>query len=1594
VDALPEWSKWKRTSPIGEVSFFVGDPGDIGYRICQLEKHAFPFEVKEQEQCVMNDEEKTKAQLIEELAALRQQASEQRSTEGESRCPKHREILRKVQRRLHDAVATMESSDDIKDVLSVLKEGLHELEISFQDCGINLVDPHQVPAVGSINSLGREGEWLPFQKMWGHDLVYQFWKAGVPVYRRDLQAEDLYDERHYYPEHFGHSVRCVLDIPFAFGTLAVNSEKPDAFSQEDISDLEHLTIVLEEGFRRGEDLQSLERRNRELDEKDRLLVAFQQIAQTALSSLDLDQILDHLTTQITQAGIFRSLVISLVDEKARQVTQVRSVFRSVSEHTLQSDPDEIGISYSLDDKDILAETARTGEFQVGIEWDDRLTKKPNQDLMSGRKGQVAYFIPVKREDRVLAVLATGSMIEEKETMLHQVQVMQPLLDQIAIALEHARLYEEIQKEIKDRTLAERTLQARLCQQAVVAELGQYALADSEIIDLMDLTVARIAETLNVEYCKVLQWLPDDDIMLLRAGVGWKEGLVGRANVPAGQDSQAGYTLLSSEPVIVEDLKTETRFSGPALLHDHGVVSGMSVIIQGHETPWGVLGVHTTESRDFSYDDINFIQALAHVLAEAITRKQVEAELQRVAGQWSATFDSMPDLIAIIDDQHRIVRLNQAMAKRLGTTPQEAEGLICYECVHGLSEPPDFCPHARLLEDEQEHTEEVHELRLGGDFLVSVNPMRDEFGRLVGSVHVARDITQRKQAEENTRLDLALQYTRNVVLQMQRERDWEKVILIVQETLKEFVPFNACSVNLVSLPENRLTAYAIGPWKGLHQNVRESIQPAIKRALETGQYVYRPNRADPLFTGPIPSEIHSVIDVPFIGGTLAINSTEEDAFTQRDIEILERFSQVISEACRRRDDLGALEHRNRELEVEITERKQAEERMVRQSRVLDAVNQVLRESLRCDTREEVARTCLKVAEELTDSRFGFIGELNQAGLFDTTAISNPGWDACSMPDSDATKLITDMPIRGVALSMLREEKSRIVNDPVSHPDHVTLPEGHPQITAFLGVPLKREGKTVGMIGLANKESGYTLADQENVESLGGAFVEALNHQRTAEALRKGEERYRLMVERLPIGITHNTPAGEFLVYNPFAQNLTGYTLQELSDMKAQDLYVHPEDRDDLLSNLREKGEHSFEYPLRRKDGRVIWVRGTTRAIKDAEGRLIELQGFSEDITERKQMEEERIHTQRLRAVSELAAGVSHNLNNMLTGVLGPAQLLERYSDDPRVLQEAEEIIAGARRARDLVQRLNLAARGADETERVPVPVNQIIRDAIQAARPRWKDEAEARGIAIEVATNLGDVPTVRGTGTGLHDILLNLLFNAVDAMPEGGTLTIDTQSVDDGVRLTVRDTGIGMEEETKRRVFEPLFTTKMDVGSGLGLATVHSMVESWGGHIEVESAPGQGTTFTLWLRVWDGPEIPSQDTEVVEGSSMRRCRLLVIDDDENVCRLLESLLSDRHEVEIVSDGQEGLERFSPGRFDVILIDLGLPGMSGDRVAREMKRVDPAVVSVLITGWVMRPDDVRLGVFDFQIPKPFDDLDEVEEVVVQAIELHDERVVQSD
>jgi PAS domain S-box-containing protein len=293
------------------------------------------------------------------------------------------------------------------------------------------------------------------------------------------------------------------------------------------------------------------------------------------------------------------------------------------------------------------------------------------------------------------------------------------------------------------------LQARARQQEAVAELGQYALVGTDLSALFDKAVARVAETLDVEYVKVLELLPDGQELLLRAGVGWKPGYVGHATVGAKARSQAGFTLTTNEPVIVEDLRTEVRFSGPPLLHDHDVISGISVIIAGQEKPFGILGAHTATRRTFTRDDIHFLQAVSNLLAEAIQRKRTEEALRESEERYRRFFEE--DLTAdfISTPEGRLLACNPAFARIFGFASVE-------EAIQSNLVALYPNPHARqtfleLLRGKKklEYYETELRRRDGSPVHVIENVIGtfDEQGELVEMKGYLFDITERKRLEE-------------------------------------------------------------------------------------------------------------------------------------------------------------------------------------------------------------------------------------------------------------------------------------------------------------------------------------------------------------------------------------------------------------------------------------------------------------------------------------------------------------------------------------------------------------------------------------------------------------------------------------------------------------------------------------------------------------------------------------------------------------------------------------------------------------------------------------------------------------------------------
>ena len=683
----------------------------------------------------------------------------------------------------------------------------------------------------------------------------------------------------------------------------------------------------------------------------------------------------------------------------------------------------------------------------------------------------------------------------------------------------------------------------------------------------------------------------------------------------------------------------------------------------------------------------------------------------------------------------------------------------------------------------------------------------------------------------------------------------------------------------------------------------------------------------------------------------------------------------------KDRTAALTATNEHLQREITERKRAEEQVLRQSVVLEAINKVLRETLTCETAEEVARTCLAVAEEMTESKFGWIGEVNPAGRLDTIALSDPGWETCRMPRSDAVVMIKDMEIRGIWGRVLKDERSRIVNDPASDPDRVGTPEGHPPLTAFLGVPLKHAGRTIGMIGLANKESGYDLADQQVVETLAVAFVEALSRKRAEKALAESEEKYRSLVSNIKSGIFRSTPEpkGRFLEVNPAMEEITGYSKEELLRIDVSDLYVHPEEREAVLEKIASEGEKATrELRLTKKDGTEITVSDTKVPVRDNTGKILYFDGIMEDITERKRLEEERekiqqqaFQTSRLASIGELAAGVAHEINNPLTGVIGFSELLLEQDLDPKVKSDLEKILRSGRRAERVVQDLLMFSRG-QHAEAGTFDLNEAIEDTVKLVRRQFELDN------IQVVEDFDVLPQWYGDRGHLQEVFLNLLQNAHDAIlstslkagltrKKGSLVKISTRMEGDRIVLRVQDDGPGMSDEIREKVFDPFFTTKdPGKGTGLGLSIVHRIVVEHEGWIRVESREGEGACFTIELplrtpaeaqRSRGAGETPLPPCPLAPSRKGGRAEVLVVDDEESIVAFVSEVLRrSGYSVDAVRDGETALERMEEKAYDAILLDIRMPGMRGDEVYEEIKGRWPDLCPriLFITGDVGTPE----------------------------------------
>jgi len=321
---------------------------------------------------------------------------------------------------------------------------------------------------------------------------------------------------------------------------------------------------------------------------------------------------------------------------------------------------------------------------------------------------------------------------------------------------------------------------------------------------------------------------------------------------------------------------------------------------------------------------------------------------------------------------------------------------------------------------------------------------------------------------------------------------------------------------------------------------------------------------------------------------------------------------------------------------------------------------------------------------------------------------------------------------------------------------------------------------------------------------------------------------------------------------------------------------------------------------------------------------------------------------LRALGELASGAAHHLNNLLAVVLGRTQILLGRVEAPEIRRALKIVERAALDGAEVVRGLRVFSRARPTPTAESVDLNAIAGEVLELTRPRWRDEPHVRGVTIDAVLEPGPIPNVAGDASALREVLVNLILNAIDAMPNGGSITVRTWAAEERVHCSVSDAGVGMSAAVQRRVFEPFFTTKGVNSTGLGLSVNHGIIRRHGGDLTIDSTEGRGTTVTFALPASAGVEHPPRTTAPDPPIALR---ILVIDDEPEVRRTLSELLAeDGHQVIEATGGRDALARLDAGlAIDLVLTDLGMPEMTGREVARAIKARRPTLRVALISGW---------------------------------------------
>ncbi len=542
-----------------------------------------------------------------------------------------------------------------------------------------------------------------------------------------------------------------------------------------------------------------------------------------------------------------------------------------------------------------------------------------------------------------------------------------------------------------------------------------------------------------------------------------------------------------------------------------------------------------------------------------------------------------------------------------------------------------------------------------------------------------------------------------------------------------------------------------------------------------------------------------------------------------------------------------------------------------------------------------------------------------------------------------------------------------------------------IQSLLCVPMVYRRSLIGFLGFDAVRTRKTWSDDAIalLRFAGEMLVNALMRKQGEDALRGSEARFRNNFEQAEVGIMDCTLAGGFIWVNRRFCEITGFSAEELRALTFREI-TRSEDMDKELKDYQEvlQGKavsYSREKQYVRRDRSLVWVNQTLSLVRDAAGVPKRFVGVVEDITDRKRMEEELLKAQKLESLGVLAGGIAHDFNNVLTAIAGQIAVMRMSlpSGDP-LGNRLEEVERSALHAKTLTQQLLTFSKGGKPVKKALSP-ERMVRDSASLV---------LSGTSVTYTLTIGEsLWSVDADEGQMSQAINNLLINACQAMPDGGSITISAEnSIVDGsgdlplkqgnyVKLTIADQGIGIPPDQLPKIFDPYYTTKK-TGSGLGLAVIYSIIRNHGGCILVESRPGTGTIFTVYLpasATTAADALPAEEQHLT-GSG----RILFMDDEEMIRHVAGEILGTLgYDVEFACEGAEAIERYRKAReegrpFDAVIMDLTISGgMGGKDTIGKLREYDPGVKAIVSSGYSNDPVMARYGDYGFKdvIAKPY-------------------------